>query len=1107
MAIAVKKSAKIKPYKFVDTRVSISKDATDDQKSLIIGLQKQQQAINNIGNTLNSIAAVLQDFRDNQAKQIKLQEASVPKFEARYTTNEKSGKREGGGGIATPSMSLPKVGFLESLMGFLKNTVGTAISVAALNWLSDENNREKVRNTIDLIVNVMKAVVNFVSRETKDFIDDMYTLLSDESTPAEKLGVVLERVGKFALAFMAIRYLKNPLKIVSDLGSVLGFFNKNLLNSRNVLIRRASKIAALAAGALLLAKAFEQKDQIKEKAETIATGTKNFLETNEQAQQVREVVTASKDVAVEGVKQATEAVKNRSSGGGLGPARAMGGWIQGPQTGYPVSLDGGRSTAFIGHGTEYVAQKANGGFVIPVDTPATRGNSNLTDLRISQASAAGYNLGGMFDSMASGGRRRKRGEKEGEEVSKGFRYGKLMASGGGISLTSNGGRPLVNKRLLEGQQYKFSDLMPHSHNVTTATVYDGIGMGPGKDYGVGKLPQYMPSGPNGLIPTPQAGEVLRAGDINNGYGKSVLVKGPLGVMGFHHLSKIASGVRQGSRVSAGKIVGTQGATGGNYAEHLHLNATPKGHEAFVNYVTTGKPTTGSSTGGDNQPRQSTSALQLSGPSKQRVDAMGGDRFLTPFIAMCKRLKADPAAMLGKMASESGILPNKPASSGAVGLIQFIPSTWNGLGTGKPHSWLRTASGIEQLPYIEKFLKPTFAKAPKDSRGMVSDGHVYVSTFLPAFVEGDANTVIMTSSGVLPEESKKLHSPSVGTVREWWADNNGLDGYNPATGKADPAMRDGKVTIGELAGRIAAKKTEYGISGGVTSGSAIDYDSSGNAITPSSSASASMPALTMETLSSGLAGGLAAFAKALGADIDVEAFKARFEGVAPGELPDAPAASSSDSGSPSSSIAGFKLPADAGFNVSTSSVPSSPRSTFQSAFTGKSLLPEGTDIDLEKLFTNDKLNLGFGDGSGTDMNHFRPGGGNDAGDGVTKIKPSSITSTSKSAPPSSGGGGGGGAISAPPASTPTGQRSMVQQTKVNIDTRPQREGASGETLQRMAATVQKANARVEALQRQSAQSINDANTASRPTHNVRTQKSGNSISLVDQLNSVNNILAT
>ena len=54
--------------------------------------------------------------------------------------------------------------------------------------------------------------------------------------------------------------------------------------------------------------------------------------------------------------------------GGRLPQRARGGFIQGPQSGYPVSLDGGRSTAFIGHGTEYVAHKANGGFVIPIDT-------------------------------------------------------------------------------------------------------------------------------------------------------------------------------------------------------------------------------------------------------------------------------------------------------------------------------------------------------------------------------------------------------------------------------------------------------------------------------------------------------------------------------------------------------------------------------------------------------------------------------------------------------------------------------------------------------------------------------------------------------------------
>ena len=38
---------------------------------------------------------------------------------------------------------------------------------------------------------------------------------------------------------------------------------------------------------------------------------------------------------------------------------AKGGWIDGPQSGYPVSLDGKR-TSFIGHGKEWVGRKAGG---------------------------------------------------------------------------------------------------------------------------------------------------------------------------------------------------------------------------------------------------------------------------------------------------------------------------------------------------------------------------------------------------------------------------------------------------------------------------------------------------------------------------------------------------------------------------------------------------------------------------------------------------------------------------------------------------------------------------------------------------------------------------
>lgn len=80
------------------------------------------------------------------------------------------------------------------------------------------------------------------------------------------------------------------------------------------------------------------------------------------------------------------------------PQRAGGGWIQGPQSGYPVSLDGGNSVSFIGHGTEWVGTRGfaqGGAFVVPFDTPATRRNPGLTSMRMRQAAAGGYGMPGF----------------------------------------------------------------------------------------------------------------------------------------------------------------------------------------------------------------------------------------------------------------------------------------------------------------------------------------------------------------------------------------------------------------------------------------------------------------------------------------------------------------------------------------------------------------------------------------------------------------------------------------------------------------------------------------------------------------------------------------
>jgi hypothetical protein len=83
--------------------------------------------------------------------------------------------------------------------------------------------------------------------------------------------------------------------------------------------------------------------------------------------------------------------EQKAAGGPVKKKLAGGGLITGPQTGYPVSLDGGKSTSFIGHGTEMVHTKPGGSaFVVPYDTPATRGNKGLTARRQKEAANSGY---------------------------------------------------------------------------------------------------------------------------------------------------------------------------------------------------------------------------------------------------------------------------------------------------------------------------------------------------------------------------------------------------------------------------------------------------------------------------------------------------------------------------------------------------------------------------------------------------------------------------------------------------------------------------------------------------------------------------------------------
>jgi hypothetical protein len=126
-------------------------------------------------------------------------------------------------------------------------------------------------------------------------------------------------------------------------------------------------------------------------------------------------------------------------------------------------------------------------------------------------------------------------------------------------------------------------------------------------------------------------------------------------------------------------------------------------------------------------------------------------------------------LMACMAFESGetFSPSvrNAAGSGAVGLIQFMPSTAAGLGTTVEN--LQLLSAESQLYYVQKYFKP-YAKRI----GSLSD--MYMAILLPKYV-GQPGESVLFSEGIA------------------YRQNAGLD-----------ANRDGKITKDEATAKVLAK---------------------------------------------------------------------------------------------------------------------------------------------------------------------------------------------------------------------------------------------------------------------------------------------------------------
>ena len=377
---------KINLYKFVSTTgIAAASDAKKQEKATI-GIQtKQVEAINQLGGVVNGIAGSLLKIEAIEIARAKALAKKATEFEPEYTEVKK--QKFTFVGKLLEAFKAPN--FLKGLLQMLGALFKMLIGVPVLKWLADEKNQKTIINTFKIIYGVFKAISSFIASAFVTGINSLAKALrgGENMSTWQRVLAFAKGIVAFGAIVVGLKWL-NPLRIgktMKEIGMIFKGFNNALFNFRNALRARRG-LKALKHGGGLGGSKFLRRAPGFTKGALITGGILT----------VGSMVMGGDAEAAEG-----EEVPERKMGGPIGKANIgrivpqQGGLIRGPDTGYPVSMDGGKSTSFIGHGTEkVVGDKKGGGYVIPINNAATRANPYLT--AYNEAAAAGLGMSGAM---------------------------------------------------------------------------------------------------------------------------------------------------------------------------------------------------------------------------------------------------------------------------------------------------------------------------------------------------------------------------------------------------------------------------------------------------------------------------------------------------------------------------------------------------------------------------------------------------------------------------------------------------------------------------------------------------------------------------------------